>query len=219
MATKTENLPSKKKPNESTEPVASSSTALSLLREQTSKLLSDYDLERASLAKVEGRPEPASLDDIWQQSCKQQDTNEMLRTNLMQMQVVFQELYQDLFAGQNKRDAELTALLKKLSKGDDPEDYDRYRELRKVAVEERSKMIKGIESFAKTIKQLSAEYRQGEMAKAQFYHVSEVRAQQMFVLAIMKQFISDQTLLNNMSDALETGFSKMGSLAEGNVDG
>jgi len=214
MDTKTENSTLPKKQTESTDLVETGSTAQALIREQTSRTLADYDAERAKIAKIQGVRSPESLADVWNQACKQQDTNEMLRNNLMQLQVVFQEMYQDLFAGDNSRDMELVKLLKKLSKGDYPEDFARYRVLRKDAVEERAKTIKGVESFAKTIKQVSAEYRQGEMAKAQFYHVSEVMAQQMFILAILKQMINDQTLLNNISDALQVGFEKLGGLAK-----
>lgn len=218
MTTKTENSISKTKPTVLTEKVEDASNAMLVIRDQTQKTLTAYDEDRAKLAKAEGNKAPESLAEIWTQACRQQDTNEMLRGNFMQLQVIFQELYQALYAGQDKNDKETLELMDRLS-GGGPEDFRKFKELKKAAAEERAKVIKQIESFAKTMKQVAAEYRQGEMAKAQFYHVSEVRAQQMFVLAIMKQFISDQTLLNNMSDALESGFSKMGSLTEGDTDG
>ena len=138
----------------------------------------------------------------------------MLRMNLMQLQVVFQEVYETLYSGMNQYDNRTAQLIESLEKNDTVENWNRLKEIRGKMVKERANAIKLVESLSKTIKQVSAEYRQGEMAKAQFYHVSEVKALQMFVLAILKQQINDQTMLNNISEALEMGFRQMGSMTK-----
>jgi len=191
------------------------SQQLETVKAQISNTLVEVDKDRAVMAKAEGAEAPESLSDVWEEAMRQTDTNEMLRTNLMQLQVVFQEMYVELFGDITGNKKETTALIEKLTKGENNnEDWQRYKELKRMVASERVDMIKRIESMAKTIKQIQQEYRAGEMAKAQFYHISEVRAQQMFIIAIMKQFITDQTLLNTMSNALITGWQQMGSFAK-----
>ena len=220
--TKTENstsLEKQEKPQTSLSNQDDANEALQVIREQTERTLSEYDEQRADLAEKLGETKPESLSEVWMQACRQQDTNEMLKNNLMQMQVLFQELYQGLFSGINGADRQMADLIKKLEKDDSIKNWNRIAELRTSIAKDRSEQIKRVESMMKTMKQVASEYRQGEMAKAQFYHISEVMSQQMFVIAILKQMISDNTLMNDISDALFAGFQQMGSISKGDADG
>ena len=187
---------------------------LETIKQNTFDTLAKYDRERAVAAEGEGHEAPESLSEVWEEACRQTDTNEMLRTNLMQMQVLFQEMFRDLFGDINLAEKESKELIATLKGSHDDADWDRYKELRDIVKKERAEMIKRIESMSKTIKQLQSEYRAGEMAKAQHYHISEVRAQQMFIIAIMRQMITDQTLLNAISEALIVGWQQMGSFSQ-----
>jgi len=183
---------------------------MKVMRDQTSLILREYDEQRRKNAEDTGESRPESMADVWTEACDQQDTNEILRNYMMQLHVMFQELFQDVYKFNKKCNADNDKLLTLYEKTQDGNDLKEYVKAKRYSDKQRLDMVSGIESMARTIKGIAQEYRQGEMTKALYYHISEVRSSQALIIATLKQLIPDQSILNQIADALEDKFKLIG---------
>jgi len=190
--------------------VVSPVNKLTVLRQQTDNVLKEYDDARAKHAEEQGLPRPESMEAVWKEACDQQDTNEMLRNYMMQMHVMFQELFQDVYKYNTQSKKENNKLWDEYKADGSPEALQKYEESKRYADKMHKDMLNGLQSMARTIKTIAQEYRQGEMTKALYYHISEVRGSQSLIIATLKQMIPDQSILNKIADALEEKFKLIG---------
>jgi len=181
-----------------------------VLRKQTDSILQEYDSMRKKRAEDKGLVAPESMADVWEEAIAQQDTNEMLRNYMMQLHVMFQELFQDVYKANTKAQEENDVIWQVYEDSKDIHDLNRFVDAKRYADKDRLQMVNGLQNMAKTIKAIAQEYRQGEMTKALYYHIAEIRAGNALVIATLKQMIPDQSLLNNICDVLEMKFKTIG---------
>lgn len=101
-----------------------------------------------------------SLEKMWEEVCQFTDTNEMVRMNLQQIQIIFQEQFDKYY----KRKAEHDLMLKEvLDKGE--EYVNDYVEMQASFAKEQSEDIRMIMELSQRVEGMAKEYRQCALQK------------------------------------------------------
>lgn len=148
----------------------------------TRKTLSDVD----SVAD-EGA---VSLVDIWDRIVGFRDTNEHVRTNIQQIQHMFQEAYEE---HQRQKIGDNTRLKKMLKEAKtNPAAADEYAlELRRVNSERKSDRAQLLK-IADTVTSLAKEYRSCSMQRAMFIHIALIQQFTLMITASIQRHVKDQ---------------------------
>jgi len=155
---------------------------------------------RDTFAQIDGDREKKGLKGknlagLWDELRAFSDANELIRLNIQQMQVHFQEAQQAFWARQAQADEALDRL------ADNGEDgFDRYQKYKSRFDEETRKDRKMINDLAKTIQKLAAEYRQCALSKKWVVHMAKVQQLKMVVEAAIHRHVHDQATLNKIAE-------------------
>jgi len=174
-------------------------TGLESMRRETTAALREYDRLNREINK-----DASSLEDTWRQVCRIQDTNEMVRSNLHQLQVLFQKVYCDMMVQQVQAETELNILENDKS----PEGLKYYLAVYKVKRSEWMQNIAIIQEMAKTCTALSAEYNKTQMTRKFFLHISVVEQLKALFIASIHAEIHDNNTLARISSKLSEGYRK-----------
>jgi len=169
------------------------------IREKTSQTLAEYDKTRQKL-----NPNAGSLSEVWENVCKVQDTNVLVRENLNQIQVLLHTLVENFYTKQSEREKQMQ---EKLTSGN-PEDIASFHALRKDSRNELINDMKVIDMMANTATKMANEHRQCLLSKQFFYHASLVQGLLMFIQATLHQEIRNAGLLQKISAKMEDGIAK-----------
>lgn len=151
-----------------------------------------YDATRSMLQEVDKSnylDDGSSLVDTWDRIVRFNDTNELVRVNILSSQHMLQEAYdehQRQKIDDNKRLADLLADAK-----DNPKAADQYAaELYRVQHERKSERIH-IQRLAVTVTAMAKEYRSCAMQRALFIHINMIQQFTIMVTASIQRNVKD----------------------------
>ncbi|TRZ53410.1 MAG: hypothetical protein D4S01_01375 [Dehalococcoidia bacterium] len=147
----------------------------------TRKMLQEVDDSR-----LEGQP---SLVDSWDRIARFNDTNELVRVNIQQVQQMLQEAYEE-HQHQKIEDNERLKGLKQQAKADPRLADDYTLELHRVQTERKNER-KQIQNLAVTGMGLAAEYRKCAMQRAMFIHINMISQFTVMVTASIQRHVKD----------------------------
>lgn len=153
----------------------------------TQRAVAASQVRESLRAKIEAYDE--DLAKVWDQLNEMNDTNEILRHNFMEVQVLIREA-QDEFYAKKKRDQ---ALLEQLLAGGE-EKYEEFRTTQQEITKQDAAERKHITTLWKTAKQLAQEYRQCAMQKRYTLHVAVVQAWKMAMENAVYRHVSDENV-------------------------
>jgi hypothetical protein len=171
-----------------------------VMKESIGTVLKDYDAENPEASR--------GLAKIWDDCFRFQDTNELVRTNLYQIQVLLQKAFDEhILSEKRNRD-----YLKKLAE-DKKDGTEATRELyrteqdriRKDRLADNAQMLK----MAETAKALANEYRQCRTTQSYFLHITKVQQFALVILARVHQFIHQPDILAEISKAIKDESKKL----------
>ena len=149
---------------------------------------------RMSLQKVDdalGRKEyEIPLVQIWDEVSKTIDTNEHIKVNLEELQLMIQRQQNQYYMRMTEADKILEKILE-ASNGD----LNIYRAEKERLVNEQSESAKRIQQMMLTAVKLASEYRQCALQKRYVVHIAKVLEFKTMILAIINQHISDPKVL------------------------
>ena len=131
----------------------------------------------------------SSLVDMWDRIAGFHDTNELVRVNIQQVQQMLQEAYEEhqrQKIDDNKRLKDLMAQAKEDVKF--AKDYE--MELHRVQQERKSER-RAIAAMAKTVTELSKEYRSCSMQRAMFIHIALIQQFTLLITASIQRNVKN----------------------------
>jgi hypothetical protein len=146
---------------------------------------------------------------IWDELNDLADSNEMIRMNMNQMQVHFQNAQQEFWGRKAKNDKELSDLL------ENPDKYDEYKAKMEQYAADDEKARKHITDLARITANLAKEYRQCAMQKKYVVHLVKVRQLILVVQAAIHQHVHDQNTLNAISRDIQEAVIAMFPIGSG----
>ena len=143
-----------------------------------------------------------SLVKLWEDIWQIQDTNEFVRNNLMRIQLLFEQEYNNYLTEKADHKAiiksrQFTGTKKKLA---EQQSNFRRRELEDG---------RHLESMTRTVAKLAQEYRQCLLSQKNWFHISLFFQLTVMLKAVLFEEIHDQNLLNKISVKLGNACRKL----------
>jgi len=162
------------------------------------------DLRKFDETRKKLDPNASSYEEVWNNVVAIQDTNQLVRENLNQMQVVLHRLLEQFYARDRLREEKLAELLS----SEDRESLELYHLVREEHAKERMSDVKCIDMIANTCNRLANEHRQCLLAKKYYYHSSMVQGLLAYVASVLHQEIHNVKLLDKISAKVRDGIDK-----------
>lgn len=157
----------------------------------------------------EEKPEESrGLARIWEECFRFQDTNELVRTNLYQIQVLLQKAFDEHINNDRANRRYLKELADTAKVGNEAEKIQYKQEcerVRKDRMAENAQMMK----MAETAKALASEYRSCRTAQSYFLHITKVQQFALIIQAIIHQYVHQPDVLESISKAIKNASSRL----------
>lgn len=135
------------------------------------------------------------LEKMWQEVSRFTDTNEIVRLNLQQIQVMFQEQFDKYYQRKAQHDIMLKEVL------DKGEDYvNDYVEMQQAFKNEQAEDLKMIMLLSQRVEGMAKEYRQCALQKKWVVHIALVIQFKLAVESAIHRNVSDPNVLSAISD-------------------
>lgn len=138
---------------------------------------------------------PSNLEKMWDEVTKFTDTNEIVRLNLQQIQVMFQEQFDKYYRRKSDHDRMLQEVL---AKGDDY--ATEYVEMERTFKQEQEDDLKIIMNLSQRVEGMAKEYRQCALQKKWVVHIALVVQFKLAVESAIHRNVSDPRVLTAISD-------------------
>ena len=139
-----------------------------------------------------------SLEQIWDEVCEFTDTNEMVRINLQQIQVMFQEAFSRYYSDKVGRENMLKIVEKKVSESS--EFIEQFIDLKRLYAQEEADQMKVITTLSSRVEGMAKEYRQCALQKKWVVHIALVIQFKLAVESAIHRNISDPQVLSAISE-------------------
>lgn len=182
------------------EGIALKSDDIVTMKDSIGAVLQDYDRDNPEQSR--------GLAKIWNDCFKFQDTNEMVRTNLYQIQVLLQKAFDEHINNDRQNRAYLKKLADTATVGNEAEKgiyKSECERVRKDRMAENAQMMK----MAETAKALANEYRQCRTTQSYFLHITKVQQFALIIQAIIHQYIHQPDVLQEISKAIKNASARL----------
>jgi hypothetical protein len=170
------------------------------MKDSIGEVLKGFDSDNPEMSR--------GLAKIWEDCFRFQDTNELVRTNLYQIQVLLQKAFDEHINNDRQNRKYLAGLADVAKVGNEAEKLIYKTEcerVRKDRMAENAQMMK----MADTAKALANEYRQCRTTQSYFLHITKVQQFALIIQAIIHQYIHQPDILQAISKAIKNASSRL----------